>query len=370
MLEPKEVPAGSQLDLTRYTYWVVCGEIGVAMMTPTLAPTTAHTRPAETANQADLSDDEEPPAQSEARLPRPVSVERVGGDSSHSQRSVDDRSAAAHSLESAPPLPGSSQTLNTTGFSRSIKKQGYGKMLSHLYPEWNEVLEDRLLVEHITELRYSVVTAKARYFRIENSKLRHLKQKIAKFKEDMVVDQLLRELIAEYSTSSRTARDALRETFVVREFSAGVDMFREGAPNDSAYLVVSGEIRLWKKSKLPGLAPDHGTNVASLAKQGPPNSFRIPTKEQAEKPKDSLDRNEARTYVLGVRAPKTWVGEEVIFVAEHQPFHYTATCDKATTALQISRTDMFETLGRLFPDYMNALLKRTQVRYRMHKQRR
>ena len=110
--------------------------------------------------------------------------------------------------------------------------------------------------------------------------------------------------------------------------------------------------------------------VASLAKQGPPNSFRIPTKEQVEKPKDSLDRKEARTYVLGVRAPKTWVGEEVIFVAEHQPFHYTATCDKATTALQISRTDMFETLGRLFPDYMNALLKRTQARYRMHKQRR
>ena len=77
------------------------------------------------------------------------------------------------------------------------------------------------------------------------------------------------------------------------------------------------------------------------------------------KPSKSLDRHEARSYLLGVRQNKSWVGEEVLFMTEEKPFLYTATCQTAIKALTMSRMEMFETLGRLYPTYLNTLLKRS-----------
>ena len=88
--------------------------------------------------------------------------------------------------------------------------------------------------------------------------------------------------------------------------------------------MVEGEIRMSKKSQLPGQAPDPKKDIGNLSKLNVV-SFRIPTKKDVSKPKNSLDRNEARQYILGVRTEKTWVGEEIIFMEETQPFYYTAT---------------------------------------------
>ena len=74
-------------------------------------------------------------------------------------------------------------------------------------------------------------------------------------------------------------------------------------------------MRLDKKAKLPGKAPDYSEDLAGLSKQSSA-SFRIPTNKDMKKPNKSLDRHEARTYLLGVRHSKTWVGEEVIFMTE------------------------------------------------------
>ena len=68
-----------------------------------------------------------------------------------------------------------------------------------------------------------------------------------------------------------------------------------------------------------------------------------------------------------MRVAKTWIGEELIFMDEAQKFHYTARTVKVTRVLAISKADMFEKLGRLYPDYFKVLLRRTHTRYKMHK---
>ena len=125
---------------------------------------------------------------------------------------------------------------------------------------------DKLLAEKMDELHYSVDTPTVRLFRIDNENLAIFKAKLDNYNNTMVVDGLLRELIPDYSTSSRTNRDLLVSAFKLQEFCTGVDIIKEGKPCFHAYIVVDGEVVLTKKSKLPGLAPDYGQNVNGLCK--------------------------------------------------------------------------------------------------------
>lgn len=164
---------------------------------------------------------------------------------------------------------------------------------------------------------------------------------------------MMREFIPSYSLASRAHRKALITAFKCKEFCPGVELFKEGQPNSTAYLLIEGEIRLDKKSKLPGNAPDLSNRMARST--------------NTEKPKKSLNKQEARSYLLGIRQKKSWVGEEIIFMNEDQPFLYTATTQRFTRAFTISRTKMFDIIGQMFPCYLNTLLRRSQTRFKLHK---
>ena len=116
-----------------------------------------------------------------------------------------------------------------------------------------------------------------------------------------MIEGLMRDLIPNFVMSSRMHREVLIKAFKVAEFNAGVELFKEGQPNSMAYLVVEGEIRLNKKSKLPGKAPDQLKSIANLSKATNSASFRIKTSKDMSKPNKSLDHHEAKNYLLGVR---------------------------------------------------------------------
>ena len=71
----------------------------------------------------------------------------------------------------------------------------------------------------------------------------------------------------------REAREALARAFDLREFCAGVEIFKEGMPNSTAYFILEGEVRLSKQQKLPTAFPDYGKNIKSLDKF----KYRLPT---------------------------------------------------------------------------------------------
>ena len=208
-----------------------------------------------------------------------------------------------------------------------------------------------MLMERINELRYTVESQNARLFQIENKNLNELKAVIKKHKDDMVIDELLRELIPGFGISSRHHRKALIDAFSFVNFCAGVKLYTEGKPNPTAYLLLEGEIRLSKKSRGKNEIPDYSRNMVNLSKVESA-SFRIPQKKDFQKPQSSIDRHAARNYQLGVRSGKAWVGEEVIFMDENQPFRYTATTTKDTRAIVISKDNMFKIMGQYYPDYL------------------
>ena len=84
---------------------------------------------------------------------------------------------------------------------------------------------------------------------------------------------------------------------------------------------------------------------------------------------NSLDIREVHNYVLGVRTAKNWVGEEIIFMKDKQPFLYTATTLTNVKALTMNRANMFETFGRFFPEYLSELIQRGHQRYKMYRLR-
>ena len=68
------------------------------------------------------------------------------------------------------------------------------------------------------------------------------------FDTEIEIEEFLRENIAEFATSSRATRQNLIKSFEVHEICNGVYIFREGEMNDSAYIIMSGEVQLLKKS--------------------------------------------------------------------------------------------------------------------------
>lgn len=50
--------------------------------------------------------------------------------------------------------------------------------MSHIIPDWTDIFHDLLLVEKMSLLDYTVKSATARVFRIDNAKLISLKSKI------------------------------------------------------------------------------------------------------------------------------------------------------------------------------------------------
>ena len=67
---------------------------------------------------------------------------------------------------------------------------------------------------------------------------------------------------------SRNYRDQLVEAFDFKEFCQGVTLFKEGVPNTQAYLIIKGQVKLLKKSKLP----------SNARKKDAPKTFKLPMK--------------------------------------------------------------------------------------------
>ena len=80
-----------------------------------------------------------------------------------------------------------------------------------------------------------------------------------------------------------------------------------------------------------------------------------------------LNPNEAKTYHLGIRGRKTWVGSEVVFLQEGTPFYYTAvTTKKRNIVLRISKDDMLKHIPK---DYLNHLIDQAIEHYEFIKKR-
>ena len=114
---------------------------------------------------------------------------------------------------------------------RKIARQSIGKFLSHLIPEWCQLLNDKFLAENTKNLHYTIDSTDARLFRIENAQLAKLQTTITKLKDEILIDGLVRELIPEYASSSKHWRNSLIKVFQKKEFCAGVDIIKEGQPN-------------------------------------------------------------------------------------------------------------------------------------------
>jgi CRP-like cAMP-binding protein len=107
----------------------------------------------------------------------------------------------------------------------------------------------------------------------------------------------------QYRHQSKKNRLNLIKAFELKEYSAGVTLIQEGAPNSYALFVMQGELRLIKKSK--------------IAENSDPTKKKIPTKKGAEDFRKRLDEKETSTYLLGIRGANTWVGEEILFFKEN-----------------------------------------------------
>ena len=76
-------------------------------------------------------------------------------------------------------LGGLKATTVPSSISRNIPRQTYGRFLSHLFPDWTHIFQDKLLIEKINDLRYTVDSVTSRLFRIDNAKLGQLRTSIA-----------------------------------------------------------------------------------------------------------------------------------------------------------------------------------------------
>ena len=66
--------------------------------------------------------------------------------------------------------------------------------------------------------------------------------------EEIKINEVLRANIPRYANSSKVARENVLKAFEIRDFCAGVTLFSEGEPNVHAYFIMSGEVRLLKRS--------------------------------------------------------------------------------------------------------------------------
>ena len=102
-----------------------------------------------------------------------------------------------------------------------------------------------------------------------------LQVSIKKHKDIMIIGDLMKELIPGYMSSSKHHREALIKAFTFKNYCGGVNLFTEGVPNTTAYLILDGEISLTKKTRGINEIPDYSRNMISLNKIEQA-SFRIP----------------------------------------------------------------------------------------------
>lgn len=77
---------------------------------------------------------------------------------------------------------------------------------------------------------------------MEQKKANDTQQKVIK------IDEFLRSAIHTYASQSKKGRQNVSSSFTWQEHCAGVTLIREGQPNTSAFLIMSGECKLLKKS--------------------------------------------------------------------------------------------------------------------------
>ena len=66
-------------------------------------------------------------------------------------------------------------------------------------------------------------------------------------KEKIMVDAFLRTTLPDYAHKSKKARENLIQAFEVKECCQGVTLIKEGESMTSAFLIIEGEIKLFKK---------------------------------------------------------------------------------------------------------------------------
>ena len=92
-----------------------------------------------------------------------------------------------------------------------------GALITHVAVDFAEYLKSAKLLDNIHELRYTVTSKNATFFRMKTEGLETFKGFYAKMKEMVMVDEFLRSTLPRYAHKSRKARDNLVNSFQLRD---------------------------------------------------------------------------------------------------------------------------------------------------------
>ena len=156
--------------------------------------------------------------------------------------------------------------------------------INHFNPNLTEKYLTGEQRENIDRLIYTVTSKSAKFLRQTKAQiLQHKKDGDIAFK-NAKIDEFLMKHIQTYHSQSKKGKQNLINSFEMQEFCAGVTLIKEGLPNKNAFIIMSGECKLVKK-----------TNPASLTNGASPGKLnrQIPQKQDVDIFKKGLDAREA-----------------------------------------------------------------------------
>ena len=148
-------------------------------------------------------------------------------------------------------------------------------------------LKENMLLDHLDDLTYTVVTKKARLFRLDTHGLSSFKDIHEKLKQMAVIDAFLKKTLPDFQYKSKKAREKMVLSFEMKEFCQGVTLIKEGESMNYAYFIIDGEIKLLKKSA-------NAAEKSISPKAGPVK--KPPRLSELQQPIGTLTSKESSTY--------------------------------------------------------------------------